>query len=140
MEKPVNKKVDKIKVTFKKGERLCSKKIIDKLFADGSSFLSYPVKTVYLRGDLPTDFPVQAAFSVSKKNYKRALERNIIKRRMRESYRTNKHSLYKNCDGQLAVFFIYVGKEILDYQKVEAGMKKALVRLQNEMEKINGNG
>lgn len=135
----MNKNVDKIKATFKKEERLCSKKVIDRLFTDGSSFLSYPLKIVYLKTKLLTDFPVQAAFSVGKKKYKRAVQRNLIKRRMRESYRTNKFILYKNDYGQLAVFFIYVGKQIEDYQRIEVGMKKALIRLQAEMEKSNGN-
>jgi len=131
----VNKNVDTTKATFKKEEHLCSKKIIDKLFSEGASFLSYPLKIVYLKSELPTRFPVQAAFSVSKKNYKRAVKRNLLKRRMRESYRTNKYSLYKNCDKQLAVFFIYVGKEIMEYQKIEAALIKALLRLQDELVK-----
>lgn len=135
MEKPVNKNVEISKATFKKEERLCSKKIIDKLFSEGESFLSYPLKIVYLESDLPCRYKVQAAFSVSKKNFKRAVNRNLLKRRMRESYRTNKNILYKNCDKQVAVFFIYVGKEILEYQKIEASTKKALLRLKVELKK-----
>lgn len=136
----MNKNVDIKKATFKKEERLCSKKIIDKLFNEGSSFLSYPLKVVYLEANFPTEFPVQAAFSVSKKKFKQAVQRNLIKRRMRESYRTNKYFLYKNCNEQFAVFFIYVGKQIEDYQRIEAGMRKALVQLHNKIGKISGNG
>ena len=131
----MNRNVDIKKTTFKKEEHLCSKKVIDKLFAEGSSFLFYPLKIVYLKNNLPDDFRVQAAFSVSKKNYKRAVVRNLLKRRIRESYRLNKHILYKNSDKQLAVFFIYIGKEVLEYQSIKAAMKKALLRLQSEMEK-----
>jgi len=135
MEKPVNKNVEIAKSAYKKEERLCSKKIIDKLFSEGESFLSYPLKIVYLEYKLPTRFIAQAAFSVSKKNFKRAVKRNLLKRRMRECYRTNKYSLYKNCDKQLAVFFIYVGKEIEEYKKIEAVMKNALLRLKEELVK-----
>ncbi len=139
MENPGNKKVDKIKYTFKKEERLCSKKIIDQLFSGGASFLSFPLKVIYVPGKLPSKYPVQAAFSASKKNFKRAVKRNLLKRRMRESYRLHKHTLYEDCDKQLAVFFIYVGKEIVEYKRIESAMKKALVRLQKEMRLKNAN-
>ena len=95
----------------------------------------YPLKIVYLKCDLPVDSPVQAAFSVSKRNYRRAVVRNLLKRRMRENYRLNKYTLYKKYDHQLAVFFIYVGKEIFEYGRIEAAMKKALLKLQIEMGK-----
>lgn len=131
----MNKNVDKIQGTFKKEERLCSKKIIDKLFTEGSSFLSYPLKIVYLPIDLPSQYRVQAAFSVSKKNFKKAVERNLLKRKMRESYRLNKYTLFEESDKQLAIFFIYVAKEIVEYQRIEVAMKKALLRLKTEMEK-----
>lgn len=131
MENPGNKETV-VRNTLKKEERLCSKKIIDRLFAEGTSFLCFPLKIVYLQSELPTKYSVQAAFTVSKKNFKKAVKRNLLKRRMRESYRTNKHTLYKESNKQLAVFFIYIGKEIIDYQRIEAAMKKALTKLQKE--------
>lgn len=113
--------------SLKKEERLSSKKVIDQLFAEGKSFISFPVKVVFLPTKLPANFPVQAGFSVSKKIFKRAVKRNRIKRLLRETYRLNKHILYNQLEGrQLAVFFIFIGKELPAYASVEAAMKKAL--------------
>lgn len=76
-------------------------------------------------------YPAQAAFSVSKKNFKRAVKRNYLKRRMRETYRLHKAILYQALpEGeQLAVMFIYSAKEIKDYEVIEKSMKKALTKL-----------
>lgn len=128
-----------VRYTFKKEERLCSKKIIDQLFIDGTSFLCFPLKIVYLQRELPAKYPVQAAFTVSKKIFKSAVKRNLLKRRMRESYRKHKHILFEGSEKQVVVFFIYIGKEIVDYQKIESAMKKALVRLHKESRLKNGN-
>jgi len=118
-----------IKLSFKKGERLCSKKIIDKLFTEGESILSFPVKIVFLPCELPSMFPVQVGFSVGKKIFKKAVQRNLIKRRMREAYRLNKNELYQKLgDKQLAVFIIFIGKTILDYKEIESSVKKGMKR------------
>jgi len=119
---------------FKKEERLCSKKTIDKLFTDGDSFIAYPLKIVYMQTDLNTNYPVQAAFTASKKIFKRAVKRNRIKRIMRESYRLNKHELYKFLnEQQLALFFIYIGKEIPEYRVIENATKKAIRIIQEHL-------
>lgn len=124
----------KKRFTFTKEERLCSKKTIDKLFADGESFLAYPFKVVFLRNPISLKSPVQAGFSVGKRNFKRAVQRNRIKRLMRESYRLNKPELYKKINSnRLAVFFIFIGKSIPKYPEVEKGMKNAIKKLVKEM-------
>lgn len=116
--------------TFQKEEKLCSKKQFDRLFADGSSFLIYPLKVVFIETELNGKYPAQAAFAVSKKLFKRAVKRNLLKRRMREAYRLNKPDFYLNLGNKkVAVIFIYVGKEILEYGKIEPAMKKALKRI-----------
>jgi len=118
--------------TFRKEERLCSKKVIDRLFQEGKSFLVFPLKVVFLEMQLPSDFPVQAGFTVSKKIFKRAVHRNRIKRMMREAYRLNKHELYQKIESrQLSVFFIFIGKEITDYKTIERSMKKSIQRIIN---------
>lgn len=116
--------------TLKRAERLKSKKVIDVLFTKGDSFLQFPVKFVYLVTELPEKYPVQVGVSVSKKNFKKAVDRNRIKRLLREAYRLNKHKIYDSIgEKQLALFLIYVGKDLPDYTLIENGIKKGLKRV-----------
>lgn len=120
------------RLTFHKEERLCSQKIIGELFASGESFLSYPIKVVYLKTEFPEPIPVQAAFTVSKRNFKRAVKRNLLKRRMRETYRLNKSEFYTELAAknlQIAIMFVFVGKELLEFPAIEKGMKSAFKKL-----------
>ena len=115
--------------TLKKEERLCSQKIIGEMFTSGESFLSYPIKVVFQKTELPGSFPVQAAFTVSKRNFKRAVKRNLLKRRMREAYRLNKPDFYLEItekELQIAIMFVYIGKDIIEYPAIEKAMISAL--------------
>ena len=130
----VNTDGGKMDFSFNKAEHLCSKKVIDKLFTDGKTIFVYPVKIVYLKTSLLSKFPVQAAFTVGKRNFKRAVQRNLIKRRMREAYRLNKHQLYDEIgEKQVAVFFIYTAKTISEYRQIESSVKKGLKKLLSEL-------
>ncbi len=125
---------EKVNFSFNKSERLCSKKVIDKLFLEGNSVFSYPVKIVYIETLLPSKVPVQVGFSVGKRNFKRAVQRNLIKRKMREVYRLNKPEFYKEIgEKQVAVFFIFTGKSIPDYIQVELAIKKGMKKLLSEI-------
>jgi ribonuclease P protein component len=128
--------------TFHKDERLCSRKLIGTLFLSGRSFLCYPLKVVYALTEVREgEFPVQAGFTVPKKNFKRAVKRNLLKRRIREAYRLQKQELYTFLDSrdqQLAMMFIYVGKEPLSYRKIEGSVKKAILRLKKELNDGSG--
>jgi ribonuclease P protein component len=116
--------------SLKKAERLSSKKIIDKLFAEGDSILQYPLKIVFLETEIPTEFAAQAGFTASKRNFKRAVARNRIKRLLRESYRLNKHILYNQLNNrQLALFILYIGKEMPQYAAVENAVKKGFPKI-----------
>jgi ribonuclease P protein component len=120
--------------SFKKEERLSSKKVIDRLFSEGDSFLTFPIKVVFLEIPNYSKSPLQAAFSVGKRNFKLAVHRNQIKRKIREAYRLNKHILYKELgEKQLAIFFIFIGKTIPDFKLIEKAMKKAMEKLIKEI-------
>jgi len=125
---------NKNKFTLKKAERLSSKKIIDKLFTEGESFLQYPLKIVFLQTDIISAYPAQAGFTVSKKIFKRAVARNRIKRLLRESYRLNKHIIYDiNSSSKIAIFFIFIGKELPEYKQIERAMSEGLKKLINRL-------
>jgi len=118
--------------TLHKEERLCSEKLIGELFSSGESFLSYPLKVVFLKSELPQSYPVQAAFTVSKRNFKRAVKRNLLKRRMREAYRLNKPSFYDEIAGkglQIAIMFVYIGKDLAEYAIIEKAMISAFKKV-----------
>jgi ribonuclease P protein component len=118
--------------TFHKAERLSSQKIIGELFSSGESFLSYPLKVVFMKTELPELLPVQAAFTVSKRNFKRAVDRNLLKRRMREAYRLKKNELYSEIDEKtlpIAIMFVYIGKDIAEYSVIEKGMLSAFKKV-----------
>lgn len=125
--------------TFTKEERLCNKRLIDELFHNGSSFLCYPFKASWLLMTEPQEVPVQIVFSVSKKRYKRAVDRNLIKRRMREAYRLSKQQqLYdqlNNADKRIILSVAYIGKEIAPYELIEKKMLKLLTQLNIEVVK-----
>jgi ribonuclease P protein component len=125
--------------TFKKEERLCNKKLIDKLFHNGSSFLCYPFKASWLLVDAPVQFPVQILFSVSKRRYKHAVDRNLIKRRMREAYRLNKqkylYDVLNSSNKKIVLSVGFIGKEIAEYDFAEKKMLKLLTQLCTEITK-----
>ena len=126
-----------MKYTFKKEEKLKSRKLIDKLFQNGKRLKSFPIQLVYLQTDHTSDYLVQAGFSVSKKYFKRAVDRNKVKRLMREAYRLQKNLLLdsEEKDTKKMIFmFIYIGKEIFLYEIIQKNM---LYLLQEIKQKIN---
>lgn len=107
--------------SFKKEERLCSKKLLSQLFSNGSSFLIYPYRIVWLvSSDQNQTSAIQVVISVPKKRFKSAVDRNLIKRRTREIYRLGKEiQLYpalKLNHKNILLGLSYVGKEIHDFE------------------------
>jgi ribonuclease P protein component len=119
--------------TFKKEERLCNKRLLDKLFHSGSSFLCYPYRVLWFEAPVPQQSTVQVVFAVAKKRFRRAVDRNLIKRRTREAYRLHKQELlYKPLqeqNKQLILSVNYIGKEINDFAFVDKKMAKLMIQL-----------
>lgn len=124
--------------TFNKSERLCSKKAIAELFENGNSFFSFPFQIVWIKSQSEIPFPAQVAFSVSKKVFKLAVKRNLIKRRIKEAYRKNKQTLYSFLSsGNLKIIFVVIFKDktIPYYPRVEKSVKEmidAFINILNE--------
>jgi len=107
---------------FTKQERLCSKKQIDLLFLKGSNATAYPIKLIFMETELGYVKPCQAMFVVPKRSFKRAHDRNKLKRRMREAYRLNKEQFYellKLKDKKIILCFLFVGKKAEEYKEIE---------------------
>lgn len=116
--------------TFGKAERLKQRKLIGQVFAEGQTRASYPLRLLWLERP-PSEAeapPVQIAFTVPKRNFRKAWLRNRIKRRMREAYRLHKNRLYERLpEGKrLALVLIYTGREELPYQRVEKALRYLL--------------
>ena len=115
---------------FPKSERLHSKKLIEELFNSNTSFTVYPLRVVYSKKSLHANDPHQMLVSIPKKRFKRAVDRNKLKRRIKEAYRLHKQVLEEGKrEFYLLIGYIYVGKEIANYQEVEKKLKQSLLRL-----------
>lgn len=115
--------------TLSKAERLSRKRDIDLLFAEGQSFIAYPLRVVYTVTDEQRSVPASILISVSKKKFKRAVKRNAVKRQIRESYRLRKSILHEpllTAGKFLTIAFIYLEKELVSYENMEKAMEKAV--------------
>jgi ribonuclease P protein component len=115
-----------------KDERLSRELLLDKLFKEGKSISQSGFTLVYLQTVLPAFYPAQAGFSVPKRYFKRATDRNTIRRLLREAYRLNKLPLYqKLVDNkyQLALMLIYKGAIVPDHLIVGKNVTELLSKL-----------
>ncbi len=115
--------------SFSKNERLKHKKLIDQLFENGQSKVFYPIILFWLEQDKGVEnIPVQFTTSVSKKKFKSAVDRNKIKRRMREAYRLSKPDFFDSIctETTLSLMSIYIAPQISDFQTIEKAIQKGI--------------
>jgi ribonuclease P protein component len=122
--------------SYNKKEKLKSRKALEQLFTKGKSFSVFPVKVFYMPMEEVMDHDVKVGVGVSARNFKKATDRNRIKRLLRECYRLNKLSLNAIVGTkqiQIAVFFLYIGKELPEYILLTEKMQAALKRLEENI-------
>ena len=107
-------------------EKLKSEKLISQLFLEGKSVSTYPLRMVYLKTSFQDKTQVKAGVSVSKRNFKKAVNRNQIKRLLREAYRLQKATYFNNLTTQYALMILYIGKEKPTFKEIEAKMAQLL--------------
>ncbi|GAA4268811.1 ribonuclease P protein component [Hyunsoonleella aestuarii] len=107
---------------YPKEEKLKSKKLIDLLFSEGQSVSAFPLRLVYLNTSFNEPVLAKTGVSVSKRNFKTAVDRNRIKRLLREAYRLNKSNYFNNITTQYAFMILYIGKDKPSFLEVETKM------------------
>lgn len=124
--------------TLRKNERLYEKKSIDALFTGGEAVTRQPIRLLWKCNEGGANPPVKAAFTVPRKNFKKAVDRNLLKRRMREAYRKNKYIVAGAVEGKLQhyhLMFVYIAREKAVYSEIE---NKIVLTLQNLVTKNSG--
>ncbi|MDR3137788.1 MAG: ribonuclease P protein component [Tannerellaceae bacterium] len=117
-----------------KPERLSSKRHVDRIFAIGRSFLAYPLRVVYHPLDNDEQCPTAILVSVSKRRFKHAVDRNRIKRLLREAYRLNKHNLPRTPCFHIA--FLYIASDLPTFPTIQKAMTHALRTLNKKSQAV----
>ncbi|MCK5401838.1 MAG: ribonuclease P protein component [Flavobacteriaceae bacterium] len=120
-------------ITFSNKEKLKSKKLIEKLFAEGKSVSVYPLRLMFIKSTFDEDTKIKVGVSVSKRNFKNAVDRNRIKRLLREVYRLNKGLYFNNITTQYAFMILYIGNEKPEFKSLETKMKLLFQQFLNKV-------
>lgn len=119
--------------SYPKKEKLKSKILIDRLFAEGLSVSAYPLRLIFVAAEFEDDTLVKTGVSVSKRKFKNAVDRNHIKRLLRESYRLNKATCFNNLKVQHAFMILYIGQEKPTFSTVDMKMKVLFEKFQKKI-------
>lgn len=127
--------------TLKRPEKLKSSRIIGELFSTGDTITVLPIKLFWkLNYDSNQVIPARIAVTVPSKNFKRSVDRNLIKRRIREAYRLNKHNLINLLSEKkitLIFVFLYLPKDIYSYQEIAEGIIRLLAILYDQLKSVS---
>lgn len=124
-----------MKHTYPQKEKLKSKKLIDQLFTEGQSVSAFPLRLVYLGTTFDDDVVLKTGVSVSKRHFKTAVDRNYIKRLLREAYRLNKATYFNNLTTPHAFMILYIGKEKPTFNQIDATTKRLFEKFLNKVNK-----
>lgn len=125
--------------TFGKAYKLCSRKTIDRLFKEGKQLRAFPLSVYYLEAENTDKMPFQVVISAPKRQFKRAHDRNYVKRLIKEVLRKEKQpleDLLTASGKQLALFIVYTNKEVLTYPELEKCAKKLIGKLLSELQPV----
>lgn len=118
--------------SFGKKEKLKSKILITRLFTEGKSISQFPLKLIYLPISQPSINTHKTGVSVPKRNFKKAVDRNLLKRLMREAFRKNKYLVNSNLNNSYAFMIIFIGKGKIEYQKMFKAMEALLKKFEEK--------
>ena len=122
-----------MKFTLNKKDKLKSKKLIEVLFTEGQSVTVYPLRLVYINASFDDAVLVKAGVSVSKRHFKKAVDRNRIKRLLRESYRLNKPDYFNKITTSYALMILYIGKDKPMFPEIETKMNQLFEKFSNKV-------
>ncbi|MEW2920610.1 ribonuclease P protein component [Muricauda sp. ANG21] len=111
---------------FPKKEKLKNKMLFESLFKEGKSVSHFPLKLIYLNTSFEDDSKIKVGVVAPKKKFKSAVDRNRIKRLLREAYRLNKSLIFNNIEGNFAFLFLYLGNKMPSYADIESAMQKLM--------------
>ncbi|MBO9582922.1 MAG: ribonuclease P protein component [Flavobacterium sp.] len=120
---------------YPKNERLKSKTTIGLLFSEGKSVSKYPLRLVYRQAEANSEEQTKIGVSVSKKYFKKAVDRNYFKRVLRETYRLNKHLLLDNLDRPYSIMLFYQTKDRLSYAEINTKMIQLFEKFTTQINK-----
>lgn len=117
-------------------EKLKSRNLISKLFTKNRHVFAYPIKLIWTQDASNSNPGIQVMVSVSKRNNRHAVDRNKVKRLIREAYRTNKGILNKDLESMpnISLGIIYVGKGVLSHSEIEKGIISSLKKMRKALD------
>lgn len=118
-----------MRFTFKKEERLYGHAALENVYTNGKHVHTNAIKIIFTEVPQNDQPACRVVFSVPKRGFKKAVDRNLIKRRMREVYRNHKHILYQHLENkqkQIHIYLIYTSKQIIEFDALKENIVQAL--------------